>query len=685
MLAHIGCSNSSGPLPYPGPTPTPATVVDLSTITTDFVVQDNSIVTGTLAANVKITIASGAKVTLKNAEINGTDDASYKWAGLTCAGDATITLEGANKLKGFWKYYPGLFVPKGKTLTIKGSGSLAANSNGRGAGIGGCYAVAGSSDIPKEEGSCGTIVIEGGTITATGGMSAGIGCSYGSDCDGVTITGGTVIATGGNMAAGIGSGGSNSVCGPISISGGTVTATGGEYAAGVGTGYLTDSKCGAITVANTVTKFTATKGTDATDSVGHGKNGGACGAVTIGGTVYWDGSAYQNEGATVLGQSPYTYQPSPAPGPTPGTTLDLSTVTADTTVADGYTITGTLANNVKISIADGATVTLKNASINADCTWTSGNYAGLNCLGDATITLEAGTTNTVKGFNRTYPGIHVPSGKTLTINGSGTLAASPNTTNVGMNATGAGIGGGVGLSCGNITIEGGTITASTASHSAAIGSGGNPAGTQTCGNITITGGTVTATCSASYGAGIGAGLNGECGNISISGGTVTAFGASAGAGGAGIGCGGTKSTVGTITIADTVTKVTAVKGYNAQSIGKGFSGSGVTCTYVCGTITIGGTVYADGIETSPYTYSPLKYIDLGTAGKFYYSDGETWRYAEEHHTENASCQINLDNTADAIFNTADANNQCLCVGTGTPYTKVTPTDVVNGDLTYSWH
>ena len=197
MLAHIGCSNSSGPLPYPGPTPTPATVVDLSTITTDFVVQDNSIVTGTLAANVKISIAPGAKVTLKNAVINGTDDASYKWAGLTCAGDATITLEGENTLKGFWKYYPGLFVPKGKTLTIKGSGSLAANSNGRGAGIGGCYAVAGSSDIPKEEGSCGTIVIESGTITATGGMAAGIGCGYGSDCDGVTIKGGTVTATGG--------------------------------------------------------------------------------------------------------------------------------------------------------------------------------------------------------------------------------------------------------------------------------------------------------------------------------------------------------------------------------------------------------------------------------------------------------------------------------------------------------
>ena len=295
----------------------------------------------------------------------------------------------------------------------------------------------------------------------------------------------------------------------------------------------------------------------------------------------------------------------PAPGPTPGTTLDLSTVTADTTVADGYTITGTLANNVKISIAAGATVTLKNASINADGTWTSGDYAGLNCVGDATITLEAGTTNTVKGFNKTYPGIHVPSGKTLTINGTGALTVSPNTNGAGMNATGAGIGGGVGLACGNIIIAGGTITASTANYAAAIGSGGNfSANNQTCGNISITGGTVTATCSAQHGPGIGAGYYGSCGDISITGGTVTATGASAGSCGAGIGCGGYNSTVGTITIASTVTKVIATAGAmggnSAKSIGKGYDGA--SC--VCGTITIGGTVYADGISDSPYTYQP---------------------------------------------------------------------------------
>lgn len=339
--------------------------------------------------------------------------------------------------------------------------------------------------------------------------------------------------------------------------------------------------------------------------------------------------------------------------------IDLSTVTADTVVADGYTITGTLAVAVQVSIADGATVTLSGVSINEDGALTTGDFAGLTCLGDATITLEAESTNTVKGFNIAYPGIYVPVGKTLTINGSGALAASPNTTNAGMSATGAGIGGGVGLSCGNITIEGGTITASTASHSAAIGSGGNYTGTQTCGNITITGGTVTATCPGSYGAGIGAGINGECGNISITGGTVTASSSQFSSGGAGIGCGGTQSTVGTITIADTVTKVTAVKGYNAQSIGKGFSSG--TC--VCGTITIGGTVYADGISESHYTYNP-KLPAGGIDGLFsvsatkqvYFSkgnlratyDGSSWTWSFADHQYDA--------VGDAVANTSISGN-----------------------------
>ena len=58
-------------------------------------------ITGTLGAKVKISIADGAAVTLRNADINGENWESCSWAGITCMGDATIILKGTNTVKGF--------------------------------------------------------------------------------------------------------------------------------------------------------------------------------------------------------------------------------------------------------------------------------------------------------------------------------------------------------------------------------------------------------------------------------------------------------------------------------------------------------------------------------------------------------------------------------------------------------
>ena len=113
---------------------------------------------------------------------------------------------------------------------------------------------------------------------------------------------------------------------------------------------------------------------------------------------------------------------------------DLSTLTGAYVAQDGETLTGTLVRNVKISIADGATVTLDGVTINGDSNWAY-DWAGITCVGGATIILNG--TNTVKGFEDSNPGIHVPSGKTLTIQGNGSLNAS-------SNGYGAGIGGVVG-------------------------------------------------------------------------------------------------------------------------------------------------------------------------------------------------------------------------------------------------
>ena len=276
-----------------------AAIVDLSTLTADYEAQDGDILTGTLNGvnqPYKITIADGASITLRNAIISGYSNKNYKWAGLTPLGDATIILSGDNSVTGFYENYPGIFVPAGKTLTIKGGGKLTADSNGYGAGIGGGLQIA-----------CGNIVIESGTITATGGEGAGIGGGYGASCGNITINGGPITANGGYYGAGIGSGDGSSSgtnCGNITINGGTITADGGYHAAGIGGGYK--ASCGNITITNTVTKVTATKGDDALDSVGRGSDR-TCGTVTIGGTVYWDGTNYQNGGGNEITKSPYEY------------------------------------------------------------------------------------------------------------------------------------------------------------------------------------------------------------------------------------------------------------------------------------------------------------------------------------------------------------------------------------------
>lgn len=169
-----------------------ALVTDLGTIKADYTAQDGETLTGTLKVAsypVKISIADGATVTLAGITINGIHggaekDHPYPWAGLTCLGDATIILKDGtiNRVKGFDNYCPGIYVPGGfmnrKTLTIQGTGTLYASSDGNGTGIGSA-----SSD-----GNAGNIIIKGGTIIATGsGGAAGIGNSGVCDCGSITI------------------------------------------------------------------------------------------------------------------------------------------------------------------------------------------------------------------------------------------------------------------------------------------------------------------------------------------------------------------------------------------------------------------------------------------------------------------------------------------------------------------
>ena len=279
-----------------------AKLTDLSSISgTEYTVQDGEVLTGTLASNVKISIADGATVTLKDVNITNLGN-NCNWAGINCPDDATLVLEGTNTVcagrdGSGYNNYPGIYIAPDKTLTIQGDGTLTAYSVASypyGAGIGGGYdnacgnivinggtitAMGGQNSAGIGGGSnasCGNITINGGTVTATGGESgAGIGGGYAS-CGNITINGGTVTATGGANAAGIG-GGENVSCGNITISGGTVEATGGELAAGIG-GGCNNPVCGTITITSGVTSVTATKGPGASNSIGAG-NGGT--AITV--------------------------------------------------------------------------------------------------------------------------------------------------------------------------------------------------------------------------------------------------------------------------------------------------------------------------------------------------------------------------------------------------------------------
>jgi hypothetical protein len=192
---------------------TSSAAVNLGNLTKNTVVKDGAVIKGTLNnANVRVSIADGATVTIADIEIQKTDKAC---AGLTCKGDATIILEGENKISACGDGFPGIFVPAGHTLTIKGFGKLDVNGEGYAAGIGG-----------GENLDCGNIIIDGGTITASGGMP------YGGSQE--VVDGNLVIHVGMPGAGpGIGSG-RNAKCGNIFFKRGNVTATGTERNPGIG-------------------------------------------------------------------------------------------------------------------------------------------------------------------------------------------------------------------------------------------------------------------------------------------------------------------------------------------------------------------------------------------------------------------------------------------------------------------
>lgn len=239
-------------------------------------------------------------------------------------------------------------------------------------------------------------------------------------------------------------------------------------------------------------------------------------------------------------------------------TIDLATKTVAgevITLANGDVLTGTASVRVQVKIAGGASITLEGVTLPGA---SEGGHPGIECLGNATITLKG--LNKVKAYGAGFSGVFVPFGSSLTIEES--TAVSYGALDATGTNYGAGIGGDLNRSCGNIYIHGGTINA--------------------------------------YGynaAGIGAGKDHDCNQINISGGQINAYAMGTGSVNLAAAIGGTNGSVGNIWIDKNVSSLFAGTQSPATgicSIGKGAGGTSYQ-------VNVFGIDYGtDGLTKNPY-------------------------------------------------------------------------------------
>ena len=153
---------------------------------------------------------------------------------ISIVGGATLTVDKDVVLEA----KKGINVRHDSSLILDGEGRINAIGSGTrdgcNAGIGG-----------NKDDACGTIIVNDGNITATGGYyydigAAGIGGGSSSKCGGkIIINGGNITARGGyangDGGAGIGGGVGNTVS-SITINGGNIDAVSGKNSAGIGSG-----------------------------------------------------------------------------------------------------------------------------------------------------------------------------------------------------------------------------------------------------------------------------------------------------------------------------------------------------------------------------------------------------------------------------------------------------------------
>ena len=298
---------------------------------------------------------------------------------ITVNGSALLTLGAGATLTAS----KGITVEEGNTLTIRGEGALNAYISSLE-----YYAAIGATTSSK---TAGTIIINGGNITATAYQNyssccaAGIGGASGGACGRVEINGGTVTATGGQYGCGIGGGGNygsytGGAGGTIVINGGQVTAT-SQYGNGIGYGKSASGTDG--TASNITLGWTAADDFIDAKSIAGIDVKSFAGTVTLNKNFFYEGGT---TGVTLDNLSSHAGEKIIPSTATTANNLAYATISG---VQDTYIYTGsTIAITPTVTSFLGTELTL---STDYDVTYSP---ATIQDQGDYTLTISPSTGST---------------------------------------------------------------------------------------------------------------------------------------------------------------------------------------------------------------------------------------------------------------------------------------------------
>lgn len=387
-----------------------------------------------------------ATITLNNVNIKGSDGDSSNDAQsaidigagasltLILANGSDSTLAGGDRSDS--RGAPCIHLPTGASLTIRGNGTLTVNG---GTGNTGGTGIGGTSPSSENGEGCGSVTIEGGTVSVTGGTGTNGhgGAGIGGGCGGfggaggsggyviisggsVNVTGGTGNADGSAAGAGIGGGvaGAGSAAGgeggTVTITGGSVTVTGGNGdrgGAGIGGGVSSVGSGGAgaiVTITGGDVTVTGGNVTGSGGPGGAGIGGGSGGTGGRGGTVIIlvDAEVDGGTGGSTAGPAGNNIgggQGSSSPGRNgqgirPTGTSGTYEVYGNLELPDGVT----LPDGITINIPDGSSLTLPE-----DASWPE----NVTITGSGTIDPKLTATITITAnLDKTHDGSAVSLG-----------------------------------------------------------------------------------------------------------------------------------------------------------------------------------------------------------------------------------------------------------------------------------